>query len=141
MPADLGAWPPDQARLVVAVLRTDGIDAATSADGEAVRLTVPDRQVDAAHAALVANMDLIAAVGRSSQRRRREREAGDDRDADSVLRLPTLRLRRLGRVVAAGLVGLLVAVLLPAPWQYLVLIGTAVAVAVLATRRPPPHDD
>ncbi|GGI07279.1 hypothetical protein [Egicoccus halophilus] len=118
MASDLGAWPAEQATVLVEVLQRDGLQPEAKRTREGILVTVPDEQSDQAHQVLAANMDVIAQAarprgpgarrrGRSTARPSPQPRREPDRDTDA--RLTSERLLRAGPVIVLLLVALLVA--------------------------------
>lgn len=133
MRADLGAWTPSQADVLVRVLQRHGVDAHTVPDGEQTRVSVAAAQVGHATRIMSDAMDEIAqAVDRPRPPARPVLEDDEEDGPPLVME----RMRSLGPTLGLLVVALMVALFVPgwSRWVAILLLGGAVAVAVLRGR-------
>lgn len=135
MASDLGAWPAEQASVLLEVLQRDGLTPEAKRTREGVHVLVPDAQSDQAHQVLAANMDVIASAARPSDptpiRGRKRRKSSKSRPAASARprsssgepKLTSERLMRIGPAVALLLTALLLGSLFPRAAFPIVVVG------------------
>lgn len=143
MAEDLGAWPPEQATVLLETLNRAGLTPQAKRTREGITVTVPDDQADEAQRQLVANMDAIARAARAEPKppRRRSRRgtehhpsAGGRSDADERP-LTSQRMLRIARPLSLVLVGLLLATVVSGPLRLLVVVATVAGIVYLSGRQ------
>lgn len=138
MAEDLGAWPAEQATVLLETLKKAGLTPEAKRTREGISVTVPDDQADEAQRQLVANMDAIASAARGEPRPQRKRTrkrtttgtygrrvSDPDRPA-----LTSQRMTRIARPLSLVLLGLLLAALVP-QLRLLVVVATVAGVVYL----------
>lgn len=137
MASDLGAWPAEQASVLLEVLQRDGLTPEAKRTRDGIHVLVPDAQSDQAHQVLAANMDVIASAARPSDptpiRGRRKskpargpRPRGESRPRSAPSgesKLTSERLMRIGPAVALVLTALLLGSLFPRAAVPIVVVG------------------
>ncbi|MFA9445704.1 hypothetical protein [Egicoccus sp. AB-alg6-2] len=155
MASDLGAWPAEQASVLLEVLQRDGLTPEAKRTREGIHVLVPDGQSDQAHQVLAANMDVIARAARpggGTARGRRGRRktdptprpasrGGSRRHEEASPRLASERLMRAGPAIALFLVALLVAGFLPGLAFPILVIGAFVGIWLLGKRTMDDRDE
>jgi hypothetical protein len=134
---DLGAWPAEQATVLLEVLQRDGLTPEAKRTRDGIHVLVPDAQSDQAYQVLAANMDVIANAARlaeptpirSKKNRKKSRGApprGDRPARSAPADSPALtseRLMRVGPAVALLLTALLLGSLFPQAAFPIVIVG------------------
>lgn len=132
MASDLGAWPAEQASVLLEVLQRDGLTPEAKRTRDGIHVLVPDVQSDQAHQVLAANMDVIANAARpaaptpirSGKRRRgQQRRQDPTRSGPSDTKLTSERLMRIGPAVALLLTAMLLGSLFPRAAFPIVIVG------------------
>lgn len=151
MASDLGAWPAEQASVLLEVLQRDGLtpDAKRTRDG--IHVLVPDEQSDQAHQVLAANMDVIARAARpaaptggSRGRKARRKEPPPERSRaarGSGGRLTSERMLRGGPAIVLFLVALLVAGFVPSLALPILVVGAFVGIWLLGKQAQDGRDE
>ena len=150
MASDLGAWPAEQASVLLEVLQRDGLTPEARRTREGILVLVPDEQSDQAHQVLAANMDVIARAARPAPGpggRGRARPAGRRpepqqrrRHADQNARLTSERMLRIGPAVALFLVTLLLAGLVPVAALPILATGVLASIWLLGKQAQDDQD-
>lgn len=155
MASDLGAWPAEQASVLLEVLQREGLTPEAKRTRDGIHVVVPDAQSDQAHQVLAGNMDAIASAarlggpaggrGRPARRNAPAKAAKSPRrrkDEPGSPRLTSERLLRAGPAVVVFLSVLLVANLLPPAVTLPVLVvGVFAGIWLLGRQAQREHDE
>lgn len=137
MAEDLGAWPPEQATVLLEALKKAGLSPQAKRTREGIAVSVPDDQADEAQRQLVANMDAIARAARTEptplkrpQRRKRPTSGSYGKRVSDPDRAPLTseRLIRIGRPTILVLIGLLIAAIIPQLRLFVIALTVAAIV-------------
>lgn len=133
MASDLGAWPAEQANVLLEVLQRDGLTPEAKRSRDGIHVLVPDAQSDQAHQVLAANMDVIANAARPAaptpirgKKPRRGAQKGERRARAASTDSPALtseRLMRIGPAVALLLTAMLLGSFFPRVAVPIVIVG------------------
>lgn len=139
MAEDLGAWPPEQATVLLEALKKAGLSPEAKRTREGIAVTVPDEQAEEAQRQLVANMDAIASAARADPARPQRRKERKQPTSGSYGRrvsdpdrqpLTSERMTRMARPLSLVLIGLLLAAMVPG-LRLLVVVATVAGVVYL----------
>lgn len=139
MAEDLGAWPPEQATVLLEALKKAGLTPQAKRTRDGVAVTVPDDQAEEAQRQLVANMDAIARAARAEPRpqqkktRKRTTSGAYGRRVSDPDRpaLTSQRMSRMARPLSLVLLGLLLAAIVPPSMRLLIVVATVAGVVYL----------
>lgn len=140
MAEDLGAWPPEQATVLLEVLKQAGLTPQAKRTRDGILVTVPDDDAEEAQRQLVANMDAIASAARAEPRaprrvaRKKTPPAGNygrkvsnpDRPA-----LTSQKMTRMARPLGIVLIGLMLATIVRLPSIVIVPLTVAAVIYVV----------
>ncbi|MFA9429248.1 hypothetical protein [Egicoccus sp. AB-alg2] len=150
MASDLGAWPAEQASVLLEVLQRDGLNPEARRTREGILVLVPDEQSDQAHQVLAANMDIIARAARPSGHGPRTRSRPARRKAEPPPRrrrtdqdpsLTSERMLRIGPAIALFLITLLLAGLVPGGALPILAAGVLASIWLLGKQTQRDQDD
>jgi hypothetical protein len=135
---DLGAWPAEQATVLVETLRKAGLSPQAKRTREGIAVSVPDDQAEEAQRQLVANMDAIASAARpepKAQRKRTRKQTTSSAYGRKVSdpdrpALTSQKMTRMARPMSLLLIGLLLAAVLE-QLRLLIVVATVAGVVYL----------
>ena len=142
MAEDMGTWPPEQARVLLEALQKAGLSPKARRTRDGIAVTVGDAEADEAHRTLVANMDAIAQAARTPQqpRRPRTRSSGPQRQTPERP-LASERLGSMSRPLIILVVGMILALIAPAPLKLPVIVFTIAGLVYVLGKQAQRGDD